>query len=185
MELNDRYPISDSMTNEICLFKIMLSKLQVPFSHVKWKYSAEWIMKSFSTAIISSPANIKQSCECKDPNEMSYCNVALIGADSKLGELTALLIKQNPLISSLHLQGGATIEGLKTDLSHIDTRCRVVAHSGTDNYRNAMKTADIIVLLGMGGFSKQTSIGDRVMTEETEFVNWPKNVLNMHEGQLS
>lgn len=76
---------------------------------------------------------------CKEEVENSFCNVALIGADSKIGELSAILMKQNPLISSLHLQGGDGVVGLCEDLSHIDTRCRVFAHSGIDNYRNAMK----------------------------------------------
>ncbi|KAL3272415.1 hypothetical protein HHI36_013897 [Cryptolaemus montrouzieri] len=116
-------------------------------------------------SVLENVEKAKKGCTCKDHKDTTYCNVALIGADSRLGELTAFLLKQNPLITMLHLQGGAGVVGLREDLAHIDTSCRVVAHSGIDNYRNAMKTANVIVLLGMGGFSSRTSIGDRVMAE--------------------
>ncbi|XP_044759396.1 malate dehydrogenase, mitochondrial-like [Coccinella septempunctata] len=122
-----------------------------------------FILRRYSSALTKSKELKKKLC--KEPVENSFCNVALIGADSKLGELTAFLVKQNPLITTLHLQGGAGVVGLCEDLAHIDTRCRVVAHAGLDNYRNAMKTADVVVLLGLGGFSSRTTIGDRVMAE--------------------
>ncbi|XP_045475789.1 malate dehydrogenase, mitochondrial-like [Harmonia axyridis] len=121
------------------------------------------ILRRYCSALAKSKELKKKICE--ETEETRFCNVALIGADTKLGELTAFLMKPNPLITTLHLQGGAGVVGLCEDLSHIDTRCRVVAHAGTDNYRNAMKTADVVVLLGMGGFSSKTPIGDRVMAE--------------------
>lgn len=48
--------------------------------------------------------------------------MTVLGADTENGEYAALLLKQNPAVSQLHLFGANTVVATAADLGHLDTR---------------------------------------------------------------
>lgn len=55
--------------------------------------------------------------------------VCVIGGHTKLGEMTALMLKQNPVVSRIFLAGeNKRVLGIAADLNHIDTRSVVSGH---------------------------------------------------------
>lgn len=50
-----------------------------------------------------------------------HVRVAILGSDTDAGESTALLLKQNPVISQLHVYGDDSV-ATAADLRHLDTR---------------------------------------------------------------
>lgn len=72
--------------------------------------------------------------------------VSVIGAAGGIGAPLSLLLKQNPLISHLSLFDLAPVTpGVGADLSHINTRAKVIAYTGTDLH-SALKGADVVVV---------------------------------------
>lgn len=58
--------------------------------------------------------------------------VCVLGASTRLGIYSSFLMKQNPLISRLHLQGCFPIETIGMDLNFMDTRCQVQTYCGLE-----------------------------------------------------
>lgn len=68
-------------------------------------------------------------------------NVTVLGADTEAGEYTALLLKQNPLVSHVFLYGGNRVLGISADLKALDTRCRVSSYRGKDGLPSALRVS--------------------------------------------
>lgn len=68
--------------------------------------------------------------------------VAILGASTTTGELLAMLLKANPLISHLYLHGDAA-RGVAADLSSIDTRTMVTGYYEND----ADKAVKVILVI--------------------------------------
>lgn len=62
---------------------------------------------------------IKASSTLK--TKQKHIRVTILGSDTEVGEATALLLKQNPLITQLHIYGEDSI-ATAADLRHLDTR---------------------------------------------------------------
>ncbi|KAH8364076.1 hypothetical protein KR084_002235, partial [Drosophila pseudotakahashii] len=72
--------------------------------------------------------------------------VAVVGAVGGIGQPLALLLKQNPHISTLTLNDLRNTSGVAVDLSHINTRATVCAFEGKDGMKKALDKADIVVV---------------------------------------
>ncbi|KAH1016445.1 malate dehydrogenase, mitochondrial isoform X1 [Dendroctonus ponderosae] len=103
---------------------------------------------------------------CTKPDFQKSVQVCVLGANTRLGTFTSFLAKQNPLISTLHLQGCFPIENMGNDLNFFDTRCRVRTYCGLEqSVSKAVKSADIVVILPTEGSKPDTPLGERVMKE--------------------
>ncbi|XP_023023288.1 malate dehydrogenase, mitochondrial [Leptinotarsa decemlineata] len=91
--------------------------------------------------------------------------VCILGGHTFLGKMTSLVMKQNPIISCLRIQGDRIVSNIAADLNHIDTKCTVQSFEGTSELPKAIRSADIVLLLGVGNVKEDTCLPDRVMAE--------------------
>nr|CAD7202507.1 unnamed protein product [Timema douglasi] len=65
--------------------------------------------------------------------------VTIIGAGGRFGQTAALLLKQSPRVDVLAMYDNSDINcGTALDLAHVDTKCRVMAYCGEDQFDDAM-----------------------------------------------
>ncbi|KAG5874274.1 hypothetical protein JTB14_028874 [Gonioctena quinquepunctata] len=91
--------------------------------------------------------------------------VCILGGHTPTGRIASFLMKQNPIISNLRIQGDKIIRNLAADLSHIDTICGVQAYVGATEVPKAVTAADVILILGNENLNENTTLADRVFTE--------------------
>ncbi|KAD6794436.1 hypothetical protein E3N88_05332 [Mikania micrantha] len=72
--------------------------------------------------------------------------VAILGAAGGIGQPLSLLMKLNPLVSSLSLYDIAGTPGVAADVSHINTRSEVVGYMGDENLGKALEGADVVII---------------------------------------
>ncbi|KAG5546146.1 hypothetical protein RHGRI_018355 [Rhododendron griersonianum] len=72
--------------------------------------------------------------------------VAVLGAAGGIGQPLALLMKLNPLVSSLSLYDIAGTPGVAADVSHINTRSEVVGYMGEDQLGKALEGCDLVII---------------------------------------
>ncbi|PON98408.1 Malate dehydrogenase [Trema orientale] len=72
--------------------------------------------------------------------------VAVLGAAGGIGQPLSLLMKLNPLVSSLSLYDIAATPGVAADVSHINTRSEVKGYVGEENLGEALKGADVVII---------------------------------------
>jgi malate dehydrogenase len=72
--------------------------------------------------------------------------VAVLGAAGGIGQPLALLMKLNPLVSSLSLYDIMGTPGVAADVSHINTRAEVAGFVGEDQLGEALKGADVVII---------------------------------------
>ncbi|KAJ9690648.1 hypothetical protein PVL29_013022 [Vitis rotundifolia] len=72
--------------------------------------------------------------------------VAVLGAAGGIGQPLALLMKLNPLVSSLSLYDIAGTPGVAADVSHINTRSQVAGYMGDDQLGQALEGADLVII---------------------------------------
>ncbi|KAF9672657.1 hypothetical protein SADUNF_Sadunf11G0065900 [Salix dunnii] len=72
--------------------------------------------------------------------------VAVLGAAGGIGQPLALLMKLNPLVSSLALYDIANTPGVAADVSHINTRSEVYGYSGEAELGKALEGADVVII---------------------------------------
>lgn len=82
------------------------------------------IFRRFSAQATKEPAKKKL--------KQKHVRVTILGSDTDVGEATALLLKQNPLISQLHVYGEDSV-ATAADLRHLDTRSATAPHKKTPN----------------------------------------------------
>ncbi|EHA8591081.1 putative Malate dehydrogenase, mitochondrial [Cocos nucifera] len=72
--------------------------------------------------------------------------VAILGAAGGIGQPLALLMKLNPLVSSLALYDIAGTPGVAADVSHINTRAQVAGFMGEEQLGKALEGSDVVVI---------------------------------------
>ncbi|KAE9592881.1 hypothetical protein Lal_00029439 [Lupinus albus] len=72
--------------------------------------------------------------------------VAILGAAGGIGQPLSLLMKLNPLVSSLSLYDIGGTPGVAADVSHINTRSEVVGYQGEDQLGKALEGADVVII---------------------------------------
>uniref|UniRef100_A0A0N4ZV85 Malate dehydrogenase, mitochondrial n=1 Tax=Parastrongyloides trichosuri TaxID=131310 RepID=A0A0N4ZV85_PARTI len=79
-------------------------------------------------------------------NTASAPKVALLGAAGGIGQPMGLLLKANPAIAKLALYDIQGTPGVAADLSHIDSKAQVTAHTGPSELVSCLEGADVIVI---------------------------------------
>lgn len=72
--------------------------------------------------------------------------VAVLGASGGIGQPLSLLLKNSPLVGDLSLYDIAHTPGVAADLSHIETRAKVVGYLGTEQLPDALKGTELVVI---------------------------------------
>ncbi|XP_052177241.1 malate dehydrogenase, mitochondrial [Diospyros lotus] len=72
--------------------------------------------------------------------------VAVLGAAGGIGQPLALLMKLNPLVSTLALYDIAGTPGVAADVSHINTRSEVAGYVGEDQLGQALEGSDVVII---------------------------------------
>ncbi|PWA94993.1 malate dehydrogenase [Artemisia annua] len=72
--------------------------------------------------------------------------VVVLGAAGGIGQPLSLLMKLNPLVSSLSLYDIAGTPGVVADISHVSTRTEVVGYMGEENLGKALEGADLVII---------------------------------------
>ncbi|KAK8913925.1 hypothetical protein KSP39_PZI024393 [Platanthera zijinensis] len=72
--------------------------------------------------------------------------VAILGAAGGIGQPLSLLLKLNPLVSSLSLYDIAGTPGVAADVSHINTRAEVTGYAGEDQLGKALEGSDLVII---------------------------------------
>ncbi|KAJ8984336.1 hypothetical protein NQ317_012556, partial [Molorchus minor] len=102
---------------------------------------------------------------CSHKEFQSSIQVCILGAYTPLGRSTSFLLKQNPLFSVLKIHGEQNVKNLAVDLNFIDTRCKVQPYEGIKEIPRAIRSADIVVILGKDELPEDASLVDRVTDE--------------------
>uniref|UniRef100_A0A0N5B542 Malate dehydrogenase, mitochondrial n=1 Tax=Strongyloides papillosus TaxID=174720 RepID=A0A0N5B542_STREA len=79
-------------------------------------------------------------------NTASAPKVALLGASGGIGQPMGLLLKNNPAIAKLALYDIQGTPGVAADLSHIDSKAKVTAHTGPNELVSCLEGADVVVI---------------------------------------
>ncbi|XP_009803762.1 malate dehydrogenase, mitochondrial isoform X1 [Nicotiana sylvestris] len=72
--------------------------------------------------------------------------VAILGAAGGIGQPLSLLMKLNPLVSTLSLYDIAGTPGVAADVSHINTRSQVAGFAGEDQLGQALEGSDVVII---------------------------------------
>jgi malate/lactate dehydrogenase len=72
--------------------------------------------------------------------------VAVLGAAGGIGQPMSLLLKLNPRISQLALFDIVNTPGVAADLSHISTPAQVKGYTGTEQLRECLEGAKVVVI---------------------------------------
>ncbi|KAJ8755070.1 hypothetical protein K2173_016675 [Erythroxylum novogranatense] len=72
--------------------------------------------------------------------------VAVLGAAGGIGQPLSLLMKLNPLVSTLALYDIANTPGVAADVSHINTRSEVAGYVGEEQLRQALEGSDVVII---------------------------------------
>ncbi|KAM7498647.1 hypothetical protein LguiA_023061 [Lonicera macranthoides] len=91
----------------------------------------------------SSPFLLRRAYSSESAPERK---VAVLGAAGGIGQPLALLMKLNPLVSSLSLYDIAGTPGVAADVSHINTRSQVAGYMGEDQLGQALEGCDLVII---------------------------------------
>ncbi|KAJ7968679.1 malate dehydrogenase [Quillaja saponaria] len=72
--------------------------------------------------------------------------VAILGAAGGIGQPLSLLVKLNPLVSSISLYDIAGTPGVAADVSHINTRAKVEVYGGEEQLGKALEGSDVVII---------------------------------------
>ncbi|XP_051152106.1 malate dehydrogenase, mitochondrial-like [Andrographis paniculata] len=72
--------------------------------------------------------------------------VAILGAAGGIGQPLSLLLKLNPLVSSLALYDIAGTPGVAADVSHVNTRSEVKGYASEDYLGKALEGSDLVII---------------------------------------
>ncbi|XP_005187487.1 malate dehydrogenase, mitochondrial-like [Musca domestica] len=87
-----------------------------------------------------------QSMRSFSTSRQNNYKVTVCGASGGIGQPLSLLLKQNPLVTSLSLYDIVHTPGVAADLSHIDTKSSTHGYIGADQLGDALKGADVVVI---------------------------------------
>lgn len=104
--------------------------------------------RTTSTLIQLACAKVaKKSFRCYATTEKRSLKVTVCGAAGKIGHSLSLMLKQSTTIDTLVLHDVVSVGGVAVDLSHVDTKCKVIARSGAKQMEHAFKKSDIVVVV--------------------------------------
>lgn len=107
--------------------------------------------RRFPSIIRNARASSSESKEFdpKDPKhyQQQSVRVAVIGADTLTGTAVSFLLKQNPLVTGVFLQGCNRVVQIADDLNVFDTRSRAEAFVDRAGYKDAVRGADIVLMM--------------------------------------
>ncbi|GAV71073.1 Ldh_1_N domain-containing protein/Ldh_1_C domain-containing protein [Cephalotus follicularis] len=72
--------------------------------------------------------------------------VAILGAAGGIGQPLSMLVKLNPLVSSLSLYDIANTPGVAADVSHINSRAEVAGFAGEEQLGKALEGSDVVII---------------------------------------
>ncbi|KAM7251171.1 hypothetical protein ACFE04_023054 [Oxalis oulophora] len=72
--------------------------------------------------------------------------VTVLGAAGGIGQPLAMLMKLNPLVSTLSLYDIANTPGVAADVSHINTRSQVTGYAGEEQLGQALEGSDVVII---------------------------------------
>ncbi|XP_074319308.1 malate dehydrogenase, mitochondrial-like [Silene latifolia] len=72
--------------------------------------------------------------------------VTILGAAGGIGQPLSLLMKTNPLVSTLSLFDLAGTPGVAADVSHIPTRAQVIGYDKYDDLDKALEGSDVVII---------------------------------------
>ncbi|KAL1202440.1 Malate dehydrogenase 2 [Cardamine amara subsp. amara] len=98
--------------------------------------------------LVRSASPVKQGLLLRGYASESIPNrkVVILGAAGGIGQPLSLLMKLNPLVSSLSLFDLANTPGVAADVAHINTRSQVSGFMGDDNLGKALEGADLVII---------------------------------------
>ncbi|KAK4486663.1 hypothetical protein RD792_006737 [Penstemon davidsonii] len=100
------------------------------------------LKRSSSTASTASYLSSRGFSSAPAPER----KVTVLGAAGGIGQPLSLLMKLNPLVSSLSLYDIAGTPGVAADVSHINTRSEVKGYAGEDQLGQALEGSDIVII---------------------------------------
>ncbi|CAE5967339.1 unnamed protein product [Arabidopsis arenosa] len=102
----------------------------------------------FRSMIVRSASPVKQGLLRRGLASESVPDrkVVILGAAGGIGQPLSLLMKLNPLVSSLSLYDIANTPGVAADVGHINTRSQVSGYMGDDNLGKALEGADLVII---------------------------------------
>lgn len=87
-----------------------------------------------------------QGAKSFSTSQQNNVKVAVCGASGGIGQPLSLLLKNSPLVTELSLYDIVHTPGVAADLSHIDTRSKVVGYNGPENLEKALQNADVVII---------------------------------------
>ncbi|XP_038669592.1 malate dehydrogenase, mitochondrial [Scyliorhinus canicula] len=97
----------------------------------------------FSRVVRPTATALSRSFSVSSQNN---AKVAVLGASGGIGQPLSLLLKNSPLVSNLSLYDIAHTPGVAADLSHIETRAKVVGYLGAEQLADALKGSELVVI---------------------------------------
>ncbi|KAK7257169.1 hypothetical protein RIF29_30948 [Crotalaria pallida] len=102
------------------------------------------MLRSLHAAMSRGSSHLARRGYATDP--VPERKVAILGAAGGIGQPLSLLMKLNPLVSSLSLYDIGGTPGVAADVSHINTRSEVVGYQGEENLGKALEGADVVII---------------------------------------
>ncbi|KAJ0016751.1 hypothetical protein Pint_10441 [Pistacia integerrima] len=103
------------------------------------------LRRSAASSTPSTPSHLlRQSCYSTGAHPER--KVTILGAAGGIGQPLSLLMKLNPLVSSLSLYDIANTPGVAADVSHINSRAQVAGFAGEEQLGKALEGSDVVVI---------------------------------------
>ncbi|CAN6331920.1 unnamed protein product [Urochloa humidicola] len=99
-----------------------------------------------SSLLKSTSELLRRSRRCYSSSANPERKVAILGAAGGIGQPLALLMKINPLVTSLSLFDIAGTPGVAADVSHINSPALVKGFMGDDQLGEALEGSDIVII---------------------------------------
>eukprot|EP00271_Cylindrocystis_brebissonii_P012843 TRINITY_DN32355_c0_g1_i1.p1 TRINITY_DN32355_c0_g1~~TRINITY_DN32355_c0_g1_i1.p1 ORF type:complete len:333 (+),score=60.48 TRINITY_DN32355_c0_g1_i1:193-1191(+) len=90
--------------------------------------------------------NVAKRCLSSAASPSEGFKVAVLGAAGGIGQPLGLLMKLNPLVSSLALYDIGGTPGVAADISHINTRAKTAGYAGDAQLGEALSGADVVII---------------------------------------
>ncbi|XP_044494954.1 malate dehydrogenase, mitochondrial-like [Mangifera indica] len=97
------------------------------------------------SAASSNPAHLLRR-SCYSTGSQPERKVTILGAAGGIGQPLSLLMKLNPLVSSLSLYDIANTPGVAADVSHINSRAQVAGFAGEEQLGQALEGSDVVII---------------------------------------
>ncbi|XP_004510039.1 malate dehydrogenase, mitochondrial [Cicer arietinum] len=102
------------------------------------------MLRSVYSAVSRSSSKLVRRGYATEP--VPERKVAILGAAGGIGQPLSLLMKLNPLVSSLSLYDIGGTPGVAADVSHINSRSEVAGYQGEEELGKALEGADVVII---------------------------------------